>query len=67
MEYVSLYASSSLPDLRLLLILSQLFSATSLREATKGIELNRAVYVFTVVTVIYTPISFLAVGSLSPS
>lgn len=38
----------------------QLFNATSLREATKGIELNRAVYVFTVVTVIYTPISFLA-------
>ncbi|KAK3299245.1 uncharacterized protein B0H64DRAFT_439639 [Chaetomium fimeti] len=37
-----------------------LFNATSLREATKGIELNRAVYVFTVVTVIYTPISFLA-------
>lgn len=42
----------------------QLFSATSLKEATKGIALNRAVYVFTVVTVIYTPISFLAVGSM---
>ncbi|KAK1755493.1 hypothetical protein QBC47DRAFT_343813 [Echria macrotheca] len=36
------------------------FNATSLREATKGIELNRAVYIFTVVTVIYTPLGFLA-------
>jgi len=47
-----------------LVVTSQLFNATSLREATKGIELNRAVYVFTVITVIYTPISFLAVGFL---
>ncbi|KAK3985355.1 hypothetical protein QBC44DRAFT_335327 [Cladorrhinum sp. PSN332] len=37
-----------------------LFNATSLREATKAIALNRAIYVFTVVTVIYTPIGFLA-------
>ncbi|KAK3333034.1 hypothetical protein B0T19DRAFT_416990 [Cercophora scortea] len=37
-----------------------LFNATSLREASKGIELNRAVYVFTVITVIFTPISFMA-------
>ncbi|KAG7284371.1 hypothetical protein NEMBOFW57_010744 [Staphylotrichum longicolle] len=37
-----------------------LFNATSLREASKGIALNRAIYVFTVVTVLYTPIGFLA-------
>ncbi|KAK4186783.1 hypothetical protein QBC35DRAFT_254523 [Podospora australis] len=37
-----------------------LFNATSLREATKGMALNRAIYVFTIVTVIYTPIGFLA-------
>ncbi|KAK3693000.1 hypothetical protein B0T22DRAFT_370630 [Podospora appendiculata] len=43
-----------------------LFNATSLREASKGIELNRAVYVFTVITVIFTPISFMAVGSPLP-
>ncbi|KAK3291017.1 uncharacterized protein B0H64DRAFT_411153 [Chaetomium fimeti] len=36
-----------------------LFNATSLRESTKGMALNRAVYVFTVVTVLYTPIGFL--------
>ncbi|AEO70944.1 uncharacterized protein THITE_2057010, partial [Thermothielavioides terrestris NRRL 8126] len=38
-----------------------LFNATSLREAGKSIALNRAIYVFTVVTVLYTPIGFLAV------
>ncbi|KAI1110864.1 hypothetical protein F5Y14DRAFT_465126 [Nemania sp. NC0429] len=37
-----------------------LFNATALREATKGMALNRAIYVFTVVTVIYTPVGFLA-------
>ncbi|OTA53959.1 hypothetical protein K449DRAFT_389502 [Hypoxylon sp. EC38] len=44
-----------------------LFNATSLREATKslqeaskGIALNRAIYVFTVVTVIYTPLGFVS-------
>ncbi|KAK4243455.1 hypothetical protein C7999DRAFT_18188 [Corynascus novoguineensis] len=37
-----------------------LFNATSLRESSKGIALNRAVYVFTVVTVLYTPLGFLA-------
>ncbi|KAK5652329.1 hypothetical protein OQA88_10679 [Cercophora sp. LCS_1] len=42
------------------------FNATSLREASKGIELNRAVYVFTVVTVIFTPPGFLAVSSPVP-
>lgn len=43
---------------------SQLFSATSLREATKGIALNRAIYVFTAVTVIYTPLGFVSVRTL---
>ncbi|KAI1418322.1 hypothetical protein F5Y13DRAFT_176437 [Hypoxylon sp. FL1857] len=37
-----------------------LFNATSLREASKGIALNRAIYVFTVVTVIYTPLAFVS-------
>lgn len=36
-----------------------LFSATSLREASKGMALNRAIYVFTAVTVIYTPLGFI--------
>ncbi|EXL55726.1 hypothetical protein FOCG_06276 [Fusarium oxysporum f. sp. radicis-lycopersici 26381] len=39
-----------------------LFNATSLREATKAMALNQAIYVFTVVTVLFTPVSFLAVG-----
>ncbi|KAK3332319.1 hypothetical protein B0T19DRAFT_100148 [Cercophora scortea] len=43
-----------------------LFNATSLREATKGMALNRAIYVFTIVTVIFTPISFMAVRLLPP-
>ncbi|XDG04011.1 hypothetical protein ABKA04_003626 [Annulohypoxylon sp. FPYF3050] len=38
-----------------------LFNATSLREAGKGMALNRAIYVFTVVTVIYTPLGFMAI------
>lgn len=42
-----------------------MFNATSLREASKGIALNRAIYVFTVVTVLYTPIGFLAVRCLN--
>jgi hypothetical protein len=37
-----------------------LFNATSLRESTKGMALNQAIYVFTVVTVLFTPVSFLA-------
>ncbi|KAF4447056.1 hypothetical protein F53441_9355 [Fusarium austroafricanum] len=37
-----------------------LFNATSLREATKAMALNQAIYVFTVITVLFTPISFLA-------
>ncbi|KAK3682275.1 hypothetical protein B0T22DRAFT_280149 [Podospora appendiculata] len=36
-----------------------LFNAKSLREATKGMALNRAIYVFTIVTVIFTPSSFI--------
>lgn len=43
--------------------INQLFNATSLREATKGMALNKAIYVFTVVTVAYTPIGFLAVSN----
>lgn len=41
----------------------KLFNATSLREASKGMALNRAIYVFTVVTVIYTPLGFMAVST----
>ncbi|RMJ12716.1 hypothetical protein CDV36_007644 [Fusarium kuroshium] len=37
-----------------------LFNATSLREATKAMALNQAIYIFTVVTVLFTPVSFLA-------
>ncbi|KAI0885813.1 uncharacterized protein GGS22DRAFT_199974 [Annulohypoxylon maeteangense] len=37
-----------------------LFNATSIRDANKGMALNRAIYVFTVVTVIYTPLGFMA-------
>ncbi|KAK3904924.1 hypothetical protein C8A05DRAFT_13229 [Staphylotrichum tortipilum] len=37
-----------------------LFNATSLREASKTMTLNRAIYVFTVVTVLYTPLAFVA-------
>ncbi|KAH7472873.1 hypothetical protein FOMA001_g11862 [Fusarium oxysporum f. sp. matthiolae] len=37
-----------------------LFNATSLREATKAMSLNQAIYIFTFVTVLFTPISFLA-------
>uniref|UniRef100_A0A0D2Y3K1 Uncharacterized protein n=1 Tax=Fusarium oxysporum (strain Fo5176) TaxID=660025 RepID=A0A0D2Y3K1_FUSOF len=42
-----------------------LFNATSLREATKAMELSQAVYAFTVVTVLFTPVSFLASCSAS--
>ncbi|OTB06099.1 hypothetical protein M426DRAFT_9921 [Hypoxylon sp. CI-4A] len=37
-----------------------LFNATSLREANKGMALNRAIYVFTLVTVFFTPLGFIA-------
>ncbi|KAI1472915.1 uncharacterized protein F4812DRAFT_31724 [Daldinia caldariorum] len=37
-----------------------LFNATSLRETSKAMALNRAIYVFTVVTIIYTPLGFMA-------
>ncbi|KAI1801305.1 hypothetical protein F4811DRAFT_564118 [Daldinia bambusicola] len=37
------------------------FNATSLREADKAMAINRAIYVFTVVTIIYTPLGFMAV------
>ncbi|KAI0865630.1 hypothetical protein F4860DRAFT_459865 [Xylaria cubensis] len=37
-----------------------LFNATSLREATRSMAINRAIYVFTIITVIYTPVGFLA-------
>lgn len=47
--------------------LEQLFNATSLREAVKGMALNRAIYVFTAVTIIYTPLGFIAVCSFSSS
>ncbi|KAK4221726.1 hypothetical protein QBC38DRAFT_376618, partial [Podospora fimiseda] len=37
-----------------------MFNTTSLKEATNGLTLNKAVYIFTTVTVFCTPISFLA-------
>ncbi|KAG6363283.1 hypothetical protein INS49_008380 [Diaporthe citri] len=37
-----------------------LFNATSVREAIKAMTINRAIYVFTAVTVIYTPLGFVA-------
>ncbi|KAK0640827.1 hypothetical protein B0T16DRAFT_418530 [Cercophora newfieldiana] len=42
-----------------------LFNATALREATKGVELNKAVYISTFVTVIFNPVSFLAISHLN--
>ncbi|PSR84123.1 hypothetical protein BD289DRAFT_369053 [Coniella lustricola] len=39
-----------------------LFNATSLREAMKGMALNRAIYVFTAVTIVYTPLGFMTVS-----
>ncbi|KAI1052778.1 hypothetical protein LB505_013643 [Fusarium chuoi] len=44
-----------------LTVFGMLFNATSLRESTKAMALNQAIYVFTVVTVLFTPVSFLAV------
>ncbi|KAH7240744.1 uncharacterized protein BKA55DRAFT_518677 [Fusarium redolens] len=41
-----------------------LFNATSLRESTKAMALNQAIYVFTIVTVLFTPVSFLAVSDI---
>lgn len=49
-----------------LTLLQQLFNATSLREAMKGMALNRAIYLFTAVTIIFTPLSFLTVSKLCP-
>ncbi|KAI0008224.1 hypothetical protein F4779DRAFT_642002 [Xylariaceae sp. FL0662B] len=42
-----------------------LFNATALREAMEGMLLNRAIYVFTIVTVLYTPVGFLAVSTIT--
>lgn len=42
----------------------QLFNATSLKEAMSGMQLNRAIYMFTAVTIIYTPLSFIAVSEI---
>jgi hypothetical protein len=39
----------------------QLFTATAIREARQGTLLNRYVFVFTVVTVIYLPLTFVTV------
>ncbi|KEZ43621.1 hypothetical protein SAPIO_CDS4216 [Scedosporium apiospermum] len=38
----------------------ELLGATSLREATKAMALNQYIYIFTIVTVVYTPVGFLA-------
>lgn len=42
---------------------SQLFNATNLKEAAKGMVLNRAIYVFTAITIAYTPAGFMAVST----
>ncbi|KAK4229790.1 hypothetical protein QBC38DRAFT_358554 [Podospora fimiseda] len=39
-----------------------LFNATYLREAVKGMAMNKAVYIFTVVSVVFTPMSFMLVS-----
>lgn len=41
----------------------QLFNATNLKEAAKGMALNRAIYVFTAITIAYTPAGFMAVST----
>ncbi|KAH7179160.1 uncharacterized protein B0J16DRAFT_322650 [Fusarium flagelliforme] len=41
-----------------------LFNATALREATKAAKLNQATYIFTIVTLVFTPLGFLAVCTL---
>lgn len=41
----------------------QLFNATNLKEAAKAMVLNRAIYVFTAVTIAYTPAGFMAVSA----
>ncbi|OAQ95791.1 hypothetical protein LLEC1_01398 [Akanthomyces lecanii] len=41
-----------------------LFNGTSVREATRGTALNRAIYMFTVITIFFTPMSFMAVNPL---
>lgn len=43
-----------------------LFNSTSVREATRATEMNRYVIVFTVVTVIYTPPSFISALFATP-
>lgn len=37
-----------------------------LREAKNGMVLNRAIYVFVVVTIIYTPLGFIALNTYLP-
>ncbi len=41
----------------------QLFTATAVSEATKSKQLNHYIIVFTVVTIFYLPLSFVAVSS----
>jgi hypothetical protein len=44
---------------------TQLFNATSVREATKGTHINEYILVFTVMTVLYLPLTFVSVGGIS--
>jgi hypothetical protein len=41
-----------------------MFNATSINEARQSAVLNQLVLVFTVVTVVYTPLGFVVVSSL---
>lgn len=44
---------------------SQLFNATSVSEAAKSVQLNKIVFIFTVVTIFYLPLGFIAVSRAS--
>lgn len=62
MVYVIFSGTRPVNDLSSADFFSQLFNAASLREAVNARTLNLFVIVFTVVTVIYTPLGFLAVS-----
>jgi hypothetical protein len=50
------------PSLQRLTFLKQLFNATSVREAQKSTAISQYLFMFTVITIFYLPLSFVAVG-----
>lgn len=44
---------------------AQIFTATSVSEAAKSSQLNHYILVFTVVTIFYLPLSFVAVSTVT--